>query len=532
MRQNEPYAARCTALLQRAFCLHQGGRLAEAREIYEGILKVDARQFDALQLLACLLTADDPQRALRLFERAIQVSANYPRVFFNRAVALSRLGRREAAIASYDRAIALKADYAEAYRNRATVEVELGRLAAALVSCEHAVELEPGCAQAHYNHGVVLLALRRHSEAITSLDQAIAIDRGHVEAYVSRGNALQELMRLSDALASYEQAIECNPGFAGAHYNKAITCLLLGDLEAGFREYEWRHGVDRPTVQQRRFRQPLWTGKEPLGGRTMLIHSEQGLGDTLQFCRYASRVAELGAEVWLEVPRPLATLLSSVDGVSRVMVPDRSPPETDLHCPLMSLPLACGTTLSTIPGVTKYLRAEQVKVMSWEARLPSRGQPRIGLVWSGRSEHIHDQQRSIPLADLVAKLPVGLRYLSLQKEVRPSDLGVLRGNPWISDVSEELDDFSDTAALCRCLDLVISVDTSVAHLSGALGVETWVLLPFRPDWRWLLGRADSPWYPSMKLYRQPAAGAWEEVLQRVHDDLHEFARRITPEPAR
>ena len=280
---------------------------------------------------------------------------------------------------------------------------------------------------------------------------------------------------------------------------------------------------------RRPFTQPLWLGTESLAGKTILLHSEQGLGDTIQFCRYAQLVAELGARVLMEVPEPLVGLLKDVRGVSHVIVRGSPLPTFDYHCPLLSLPLAFKTNLNSIPCSTKYVHADPVKLTHWTSRLGEKRHPRIGLVWSGRTEQKNDHNRSIALAALIPHLPADCQYVSLQKEVRKIDKPMLESSTNILHFGDELHDFTDTAALCELMDVVISVDTSVAHLSGALGQPTWVLLSFNPDWRWLLERDDSPWYPSIKLYRQPRVGDWDSVLVKLTADLAQLRSRNVSE---
>ncbi len=255
-----------------------------------------------------------------------------------------------------------------------------------------------------------------------------------------------------------------------------------------------------------------WLGEERLAGKTILLHAEQGLGDSLQFCRYIGAVAELGARVILEVHEPLIRLLAQLPGVSRLIAKGSDLPHVDYHRPLMSLPLALGAA-SSIPAPVRF-RAEPTSVERWRSRLLP-GRPRVGLVFSGSTIHPNDRHRSISLADWIPHLPSDFQYVTLQKDVRPADREVLRAHPYITCFADELEDFADTAALCEVLDHVICVDTSIAHLSGSMGVRTWVLLPFNPDWRWLLGRSDSPWYPSVTLYRQGSIGVWGNVLAQV-----------------
>jgi hypothetical protein len=293
----------------------------------------------------------------------------------------------------------------------------------------------------------------------------------------------------------------------------------MGDFDRGWKEYEWRWKSVQLANSQRNFAQPLWLGKESLTGKTILLHSEQGLGDTLQFCRYIKLVSELGARVILEVYKPLSALLTRLDGVAQLVETGGPLPAVEFHCPLLSLPLAFKTGLNTIPARVSYIASNPGKVTEWRARLGKRTKPRIGLVWSGRTEHINDRNRSIPLSDLLKSLPNAYQYISLQKEIGQKDKETLGSRADILHFGEQLADFTDTAALCELMDVVISVDTSVAHLAGAMGKAVWILLPFCPDWRWLLDRADSPWYPTATLFRQDVMGDWGGVLRKVQAEL-------------
>jgi hypothetical protein len=288
-------------------------------------------------------------------------------------------------------------------------------------------------------------------------------------------------------------------------------------LQRGWHDYEWRWKSPKgPNFTERRsFSQPLWIGKDSIAGQTILLYGEQGLGDTLQFCRYATLVSALGATVIVEAQPPLLGLLGSLKGVSRVVAKGDSLPSFDRHCPLLSLPLAFKTTMGSIPGANPYLFSDPNKVASWQARLGEKSRPRIGLAWSGNPRQVNNHNRSLSLSDLIAHLPPRFQYVSLQKEVPEDDRNVLERSPSLLNVADHLQDFSDTAALCECLDVVISVDTSVAHLSAALGRPTWVLLHHNPDWRWLLERDDSPWYPTVTLHRQRRYGNWPDVIERA-----------------
>jgi tetratricopeptide (TPR) repeat protein len=579
------------AKLQLANALHQRGQLESARLIYEEILKVQPKHFDALHLSGVIAAqAKNPKRAVELINRAIKSNPNHAASHCNRGTALQELKQFSAALASYDRAIALKADYALAFCNRGNVLKELGRFDEALASYDQALAIKPDFAEVHFHRGNVLKALQQldaslHSydraieikadyaeahcnrgnvlyqqgqfdaaraayeraialkadypeahfnlahllrqsgepaAALASFDRAVAIRCDYAEAHFNRGVVLKELQRLDEALASYDRAITIKRDFAEAHLSRAIAHLLRGDLTRGWHEYEWRWknpgGPDGAT--ERRFPQPLWIGKGPIAARTILVHSEQGLGDTLQFCRYTKLLADLGARVVLEAQAPLVALLGRLEGVSKIVARGDPLPPFDCHCPLLSLPLAFRTTLETIPSRIPYLRSDADKTARWEARLGAKSRPRIGLVWSGNPRQSNDDNRSIRLAEWAPLLSADFEWVSLQKEVREVDRGFLRDSPAILDFAGDLNDFGDTASLCECLDLVISVDTSVAHLSAAMGKRTWVLLSFNADWRWLLQRDDSPWYPTARLFRQRAAGDWPDVLERVGEAIN------------
>jgi hypothetical protein len=402
---------------------------------------------------------------------------------------------------------------------------ELGLLEESVASYQNAIALNTEFAGAFSNRGNVLKKLGRLYEALESFDKALTIKPDYAEAYSNRGLALQEFKRLEEAVASYDKAIVIKPDFSEAHWNKSVTLLLIGDFEQGLKLYEWRWKNEALALPKRNFPQPLWLGVENIAGKTILLHAEQGLGDTIQFCRYAKMVKDLGARVVLEVPPALSGLLNGLHGVDTLVQTGQALPDFDYHCPLMSLPLAFKTELLTIPSPSPYLCADGSKLEQWSAKLGERKKPRVGLVWSGSTIHKNDHNRSLKLEELLAYLPKDYEYVSLQKEVRQVDAELLAGSDLgvsIRHYGQELKDFSDTAALCALMDIVISVDTSVAHLAGAIGMPTWVLLPYVPDWRWLLDRDDSPWYPSVKLFRQSEDGRWDSVLQRVFQQLYEL----------
>ena len=627
----KPDASQLPATLQRAVALHQKGDLARARALYQEILTIRPRHFDALHLLGVVaIQTDNPQLAVELIAKAIEIHPNSAASHCNRGSALEALGQWDAALAGYDQAIAIQADYAPAHYNRGNVLHKLKRCEAALASYGRAIAFKPELAEAHLNRGNVLQELKQLTAACSSYDSAIALKPNHAEAYFNRGrvlkelkqwdaalvsyakaiairadyaeaysnlanvqqvlgqwdmalasyaralkikadfpeahfnqgvllhelghfeaalasydraiagksdyaeaysnrgNVLTELNQLAAALPSYRKAIELERTYAEAHFNLSIALLLAGEFEQGWSEYEWRWKNTRGSVinERRDFSQPLWLGAELPAGKTILLYSEQGLGDTIQFCRYAKLVAGLGATVILEVQESLVKLLAGLEGVSLLAAKGSAPPAFDLRCPLMSLPLAFKTGLENVPSATQYLSSDPGNVARWQTRLGERNRPRAGLAWSGNAKQRNDHKRSIPLAHLIKILPSDFQYVCLQRDLRDSDEQTLKANPDVLNFGQELD-FEHTAAICECLDLVISVDTSVAHLSAALGKKTWILLPFNPDWRWLLERSDSPWYPTVTLYRQRRIGDWSGVFEKIAADLSNLSQSWT-----
>ena len=457
--------------------------------------------------------------ALARYDKAITVKSDYADAHFNRGVTLQELKRFEEALASYDRAINLRPDYAEALSNRGNTLKEMKRLDEALASYDRAISVRPDHAEALSNRGNALHNLKLFDEALASYDRAVSVRPGYAEALCNRGNTLKELKRFDEALASYDSSVRAQPDYAEAHFNEALCRLLIGDFDRGWEKHERRWGTKQLGNIKRSFSQPLWLGHENISGKTILLHAEQGYGDTIQFCRYVPLVAERGAHVILEVQKPLYELMSTLTGAAQVVSKGDPLPDFEMHCPLLSLPLAFGTRLETIPAKMPYLYASSQIVKNWAARLGSKRCPRIGLAWSGNSSHKSDSNRSIGLQSLLPLLDIDAAFVSLQKDVRSDDLSVLKEQKDILHFGEALKDVSHTAALISNLDLVISVDTSLAHLAGAIGKPVWVLLPFIPDWRWLLDREDSPWYSAARLFRQSERGDWGSVFGKLEREL-------------
>ena len=516
------------ALFQQGLVHHQQGQLEDARAAYERMLVLQPGHADALHMLGAM-AMQSGEHALAVERISVSVHNN-PRnatAYFNLGLALKALQRYEEAMVSFSQAIAIQPDYAQAWNNRGVVLQDQLRWDEAAQSYAGAIAAQPGFAQAHYNLGNALRALGRFEAALASYDTAITLQPGWAHALNNRGLALQELQRSAEAIESYDAAIASEPDYADAYWNKAIELLLCGDFAQGWAHYEWRWRRDTFSSRKRDFPQPLWLGDAPLNGKTVLLHAEQGLGDSIQFCRYARDVRALGAQVLLEVPRPLLALFATLEGPKQLLEKGSALPHFDYHCPLLSLPLALQTQLANIPSPSPYLASTAAQRELWQRRLGPPSKPRIGLVWSGNVRDRDDLQRSLTLNALLPHLPQSCEYICLQKELRPADQDAMQASS-IRFFGAHIQDFSDTAALCDLVDLVISVDTSVAHLAGALAKPTWILLPYAPDWRWMLDRDDSPWYPSVRLYRQGNDRSWLPVLGRMASDILGYAHSHIP----
>ncbi|RDK01593.1 tetratricopeptide repeat protein [Paraburkholderia lacunae] len=559
-------------MLRQAVALQQNGAFAEAEELYREILELKPRHVGALQLLGALaLQAGRLQEGIELLRKAIGIDAKQAPIHSNLAYALNALQRFDEGLASADRALALQARFPDALNNRGNAQAGLNRPAQALGSFDRALALMPDFAQAWNNRACVLRDLGRPADALASCDRALALQPNYPDAWSNRGNALSDLnqpeeaqrsyrraLELAPALAdawnnlgltqidlnehaqallSYERALALNPASAETHWNEALCLLQLGRLEAGWQKYEWRWERSRIKQSRRRFAEPLWLGDFSLDGKTILLHAEQGLGDTLQFCRYAALVSKLGAKVVLEVPPELMRLMSTLDGVDQWVEAGQALPPFDCHCPLLSLPLAFRTGIASIPSKTPYLFADGEAARLWHDRIEAHadGRLKVGLVWAGGNRpHIaelrkNDARRSITFERLAPILDVpNVRFFSLQKGSAAQQLPADESAHRVFDYTAELDDFADTAALVANLDLVISVDTSTAHLAGALDKPVWILNRFDTCWRWMLERTDTPWYPCATLFRQPALGDWDSVIRAVRDALAAWSSAALP----
>jgi tetratricopeptide (TPR) repeat protein len=467
--------------------------------------------------------------------RAISIKEDFAEAHANLGLILQETGDADAASSALNRAINLRPEFFEAHVALGGLFLQTGQWQAALSSYDRAVALKPNDTSAHCGRGMAFYELGQLDQAITSFNRAIAIRADCAAAYVNRGGALVVTNLVDAALASYDRALVIDGNSPAAHFGRSMVLLLRGDLAEGWQEYEWRWKFDLFNSRERRsFAQPLWLGRESLAGKTILLCAEQGLGDTIQFCRYATLVARSGARVILEAPEALTGLLRSLEGVASIVARGDALPSFDYYCPLMSLPLAFGTNLSNIPGHTPYLHATSERRRYWADKLGAAEDTRVGLVWSGGfwpnkpDLWSVNKRRNMPLAKLAPLRHSDCEFYSLQKgQHEAAELAKVKAEGWdgpeLRDHTGELKDFADTAAFMHCLDLIISVDTATAHLAGALGKPVWILNRFDTEWRWMLNRDDSPWYPTARVYRQKRPGDWDEVIQRLHCDLQRFA---------
>jgi tetratricopeptide (TPR) repeat protein len=528
------------------------GRLQDALQALENSLALDpessSNEFCRGQVLVKLQRLDD---AVMAFRRTLELRPDDAIAYQFLGQTLSDLGRLEEALGAHEKASELQPDQADHYANIAGTLSHLRRHSEIPPFVEKALQLQPGHEVALIGRIDALIAAGKLNEALATAEELLAAHpdslQGHIwrskilvfmgqperalqlsaamrnialdhpSTHVNQGWILTFLNRFREAIICYDRAIKLKPDDYVARHNRAFALLSLGQFEEGWYEHEYRN-LRQKTLAVRRYPKPLWWGKVPIKDQRLFLYCEQGLGDAIQFSRYAILAADQGANVVFSVHQPLRRLFDSFDPRILVVNSNQEPTDFDLHCPLVSLPLAFNTKLTTIPAFPEgYLKAPANEAQAWTQRLPS-GRRRIGMVWSGSPIHANDLLRSIPLARLMPLFQTGDAWVSLQKDVRESDRPALEASG-ILDLTAELGDFADTAALIAALDLVVTVDTSVAHLAGALGKPVWLMLPFSPDFRWLLRREDSPWYPSMRLFRQQKPGDWDSVIARISQAL-------------
>jgi tetratricopeptide (TPR) repeat protein len=541
---------------QRGRALYLEGRCGEAIEDFDRAVELgaDSVEIHTLRGLA-LAGVQRREAALESYGRALALTPDYPFALVNRAILYRESRRFEEALADYGRALAVQPDSFEAHCGRATALLDLHRFAEALDDGERTIALRPERPEGHMRKALALAGLDRHEQALACYDRAVAMAPALAEAHAGRAAALQYLGRHAQAAAAADRAIELAPQLAAAHFNRgaalrdlariedaiqsferarmiqpedaATNCnlggllLLLGRFDRGWELYEWRGRLpEAPKIH--RYAQPAWDGTQDIAGKTLFVHVDQGLGDTIQFARFAKLAQMRGARVVMSVQSTLCRLLSTLSPAIEILGHTDAPPAFDHHCPLASLPGAFKTTLETMPAEVRYLRAEPERVAAWRHRLSGPGF-KIGVSWQGSTIKT-GVGRSFPLQALgqVAGIP-GVRLISLQQGTGLEQLHALPGGMRVETLGEDFDAgpdaFVDTAAVMECLDLVITCDTSIAHVAGALGRPTWVVLKRVPDWRWMLDRADNPWYPSVEVFRQTVDGRWEDVFDRISRQL-------------
>jgi tetratricopeptide (TPR) repeat protein len=462
-----------------------------------------------------------PDQALLSFQEVLKHNPYDRDAAYNSGSMLLQLKRLEEALSSLNLSDQLQPNHAPTLQKRALALHELGRSEEALVDIKRAHALDPSQADICNNAGVFLQRLGRDDEALPWIDRALKLRPDYPDAIINKAFSLAHLRRFAEAFALYDFMKVLHPGHAEAEWRRSHLDLSLGNFEAGWVGREARVKLPELPIARFDYPQPRWLGKEPVDGKTILVQMDEGSGDTIQFVRYVPMLAARGARIILMVADTLCPLLSGLAGVSEcVPFSATTLPAFDMYCPITSLPLAFGTKLDTIPTETAYLPAPAAsRLQIWEDRLGPHDRLRVGLVWSGNPKHVNDHNRSLPLSALVQLLDLDATFVSLQKDLKPEDKVTLLAQTNIVDLTDHLTDFAETAALVSSLDVVITVDTSVAHLAGALGRPTWILLPYWPDYRWLLDRDDSPWYPTARLFRQTEARDYVSVLERVRAEL-------------
>jgi tetratricopeptide (TPR) repeat protein len=516
--------------LELALQHHRAGNLQQAEMIYRQILQTDPSQAEAWNLLGVLgWQTGRHDLALDFVGKAIALVPHNAMYHFNLGVAYQSMGRFAEAVAALETAGRLKSDWPELQFNLGNVFKAQKKWDEAIACFRRAVQLQPSYAEAWNNLGTVYASVLNPAEAVACYQTAVQHKPDFQQAFHNMGAALFQLGRLDEAEASYNRTVELQPDGYSAHFGRALTWLFKGDYERGWIEYEWRWKLPGNPLPQ--FAQPAWDGS-PLKGRTLLLYPEQGLGDVLQIIRYAPLLQQQGGKVVFQCPRALVQLLARTPGIDQLVPKDAPLPPFDVHAPLLSLPRFFKTTLATIPAQIPYLFADPALVEHWSKELAALPGFKIGIAWQGDPKLVEDKQRSIPLRyfEPLARLD-GVHLISLQKGLGSEQVADVRFPVTVLPLDEKTGPFMDTAAVMKNLDLVIAADTAIAHLAGALGVPVWLALSLFPyDWRWHLGRDDSPWYPNLRIFRQVELDNWTEIFERLTAAVSERLGRPMPTP--
>lgn len=497
----------------------RNNEIKKAEKKFRKITDFNGGNFAALDLLAaCLMVQERWSEAEPYCKSAMQLNPHSDATLSNYGLILKQLSRPSESLDAFTRALDLNSRNPVTWHNRGTVLCDkLGRYADAISDFERAFALDSTFTDPLCSKGKCLVMLRRHHDAIAAYDAALAIKPDLTEAWLGRGNALFAQKQDEEALVCFEKAIQCKPDHAEAYFAKSLLLLSRGEYELGWKLYEWRWKCGNFNSRRRNFSRPLWLNNFSVQKKTLLIHAEQGFGDTLQWSRYVVLLQERCHKLIFEVPPSLFSLFSAQPWDCEIVECGKKLPHFDAHCPTASLPLVFGTTAKTIPRNVPYLRAPPDAVENWSKKLGTRepGKARIGLMWSGNQNFANLMHRRISLQQMVSSLQGNFEFHALQKEIAAEEDQFLREAQIIRNHSKELTSFADTAALIENLDLIISIDTSVAHLAGAMGKPVWILLPYHADFRWLREGFENPWYPTAVLYRQSEDGDWTSVLQQV-----------------
>jgi tetratricopeptide (TPR) repeat protein len=521
-RPSDPASAHCNLGL----ALRGKGLPDEAISCYQRAIELKPSFAEAYCNLGYALQekgrTDD---AMTYLVKAIEINPYLTKAYYNLGITLQEKGRVDDAVASYQKAIELDPYYAKAYCNIGAALLEKGQFDQVITYCRKAIELDPSFAKAYCNLGAAVFEKGRIDEAIACYQKTIELDPFFAQAYCNLGFALQEKGQFAEAITHYQKALGLDPGSENAKFNMSIAQLLTGNFREGWEKYEWRWKTKDFLKQScfhrpDDFSQPMVRGID-VEGLTILVYAEQGFGDAIQFVRYVPELAQRGANVIIECQRELVSLLGNIDGVKHVVAQGDAIPRFDMHCPVLSLPYIFKTTRESIPGKVPYVYADASLVEKWREKLRNdHTKLKIGLSWAGKPTHKNDRNRSCSLEIFSPFGELGdISFYSLQKGTGAEQAKNPPAGMKLVDYTEEIGDFSDTAALIENLDLIISVDTSVVHLAGALGKRVWTMVPFVPDWRWMLDREDSPWYPTMRLFRQPAPGDWKSVIGKMRNEL-------------
>ena len=522
-------------MLQQALQAFQGGNFDRANSILVKIIQNDSKCLPALHVLGLIKASQENYKeAVDFLGRAARLNPYDASLQYNLAKALVDAGLNKESIRHHKKAIELDPDNPEILLNYAKSLASLKCFDEALDLLDRALKIAPNHVGVLVNKGNIFHTRKNYDEAIINFDKALQIGPENAVAWTNKAISLEAMGRFDEALFAYDCATKTDQEYVSAHWNKSNLKLSLGDYQSGWELFEWRWRTKAQKNLFRRYPQPIWLGGDSLKDKTILIWSEQGLGDSIQFSRYIKMVADLGAKVIFEVQEPLVELFSSLDGVDKIIPMGSKVPDFDFHCPLMSLPLAFKTSIHTVPNEVPYIKPEKNKISFWGDRLDRDKKLRVGLVWSSGFRPDHPElweanaKRNIPLS-VLAKINIpDVAFYSLQKGSEgEKQLASWKQSPEnsmnIIDFTQELLDYSDTAALIDALDLIISVDTSVAHMAGALGKPVWVLNCYDSCWRWLRNARSNPWYPTAKIFHQPTRADWNPVVEQVQECLKSLA---------